>query len=234
MAENERKPRRERLTLIRLYEVLRGLGFEGGYDAVRRHARRWQREEAGRTATAFVPLSFDPGEAYQFDWSHEVIVMAGVTTTVKVAHVRLSHSRMFFVAAYPRETQEMVFDAHARAFAFFGGVCTRGIYDNMSTAVDAVFLGKERRFNRRFLQMCSHYLVEPTACTPAAGWEKGQVENQVGLVRERFFTPRLRFASYEELNAWLLDRCIEHASAHRHPELRERTVAMCSKTRRRR
>ncbi len=73
--------------------------------------------------------------------------------------------------------------------------------------------------------MCSHYLVEPTACTPAAGWEKGQVENQVGLVRERFFTPRLRFASYEELNAWLLDRCIEHAGAHRHPELRERSVA---------
>ena len=225
LAENERKPRREKLTLVRLYEELRRVGYEGGYDAVRRHARRWQRAEVGRTATAFVPLSFDPGEAYQFDWSHEVIVMAGVTTTVKVAHVRLCHSRMFFVAAYPRETQEMVFDAHARAFAFFGGACVRGIYDNMSTAVDAVFVGKERRFNRRFLQMCNHYLVEPTACTPAAGWEKGQVENQVGLVRERFFTPRLRFASYAELNAWLLDRCREHAQAHRHPELRDRTVA---------
>ena len=48
-------------------------------------------------------------------------------------------------------------------------------------------------------------LVEPTACTPAAGWEKGQVENQAGLMRERFFTPRLRFASYEELSDWLLD-----------------------------
>ena len=67
--------------------------------------------------------------------------------------------------------------------------------------------------------------VEPTACTPAAGWEKGQVENQVGVMRERFFTPRLRFASYDELNAWLLDRCMEHASAHRHPELRDRTNA---------
>ena len=44
-------------------------------------------------------------------------------------------------------------------------------------------------------------------------------------MRERFFTPRLRFASYEELNAWLLDRCLDHARAHRHPELRERTVA---------
>src|SRR3546814_18189236 len=103
---------------------------------------------SGRTATAFVPLSFDPGEAYQFDWSHEVIVMAGVTTTVKVAHVRLSHSRMFFVAAYPRETQEMVFDAHARAFAFFGGVCTLGIYDTMSIGGDAGCLGKDRPMGR--------------------------------------------------------------------------------------
>ena len=87
-----------------------------------------------------------------------------------------------------------------------------------------MFIGKDRQFNRRFLRMCGHYLVEPTACTPAAGWEKGQVENQVGVVRERFFTPRLRMASYEELNAWLLDRCVAYAKAHRHPELADRTI----------
>jgi transposase len=125
-------------------------------------------------AKAGVPLSFAPGEAYQFDWSHEIVLINGVTVTVKVAHVRLCHSRMLFVRAYPRETQEMVFDAHNRAFAFFKGTCTRGIYDNMKTAVDAVFIGKDRRFNRRFQRMCGHYLVEPTACTPASGWEKGQ------------------------------------------------------------
>ena len=68
--------------------------------------------------------------------------------------------------------------------------------------------------------MCSHHLVEPVACTPASGWEKGQVENQVGLVRERFFTPRLRVKSYDELNAWLMDKCIAWAKAHPHPEQR--------------
>ena len=76
-----------------------------------------------------MPLLFAPGEAYQFDWSHEVVLMSGVTVTVKVAHVRLCHSCMMFARAYPRETQEMVFDAHERAFAFFKGACTRGIYD---------------------------------------------------------------------------------------------------------
>jgi hypothetical protein len=44
------------------------------------------------------------------------------------------------------------------------------------------------------------------------------------VVRERFFTPRLRVASYEELNAWLLDRCIAYAKAHKHPELTDRTI----------
>ena len=224
LLSNAGKSSRERLTLMRVFEALRGLGYEGGYDAVRRYARTWQRERSALTSDAYVPLSFAPGEAYQFDWSHEVVLINGVTVKIKVAHVRLCHSRMLFVRAYPRESQEMVFDAHDRAFAFFKGTCRRGIYDNMKTAVETIFVGRERAYNRRFLQMCSHYLVDPVACTPASGWEKGQVENQVGVVRERFFTPRIRVKSYEELNALLLDQAIAYAKAHTHPEFKDRTV----------
>jgi transposase len=224
LAGNPAKPVREQLTLIRIFEELRGRGYDGGYDAVLRYARRWAKHHGQATAAAYVPLSFAPGEAYQFDWSHEVVLLSGVTVIVKAAHVRLCHSRMLFVRAYPRETQEMVFDAHDRAFALFKGACGRGIYDNMKTAVEKIFVGKQRLYNRRFLQMCSHYLVDPIACTPASGWEKGQVENQVGLVRQRFFTPRLRFKNLDELNAWLLDKCIAYAKVHPHPELTEQTI----------
>ncbi|MEA2958822.1 MAG: hypothetical protein QOJ58_4362, partial [Alphaproteobacteria bacterium] len=97
LAANEAKPSRERLTLIRIFETLRGRGYEGGYDAVRRYARGWQRDRASTSVGAYVPLSFAPGEAYQFDWSHEIVLINGTTTTVKVAHVRLCHSRMLFV-----------------------------------------------------------------------------------------------------------------------------------------
>jgi transposase len=224
LAANDAKSKRERLTLRRIYEDLVDRGYGGGYDAVRRYAKAWRRRRSSSVAQAYVPLVFAPGEAYQFDWSHEYVVLAGVTTKVKVAHVRLCHSRMFFVGGYPRESQEMVFDAHDRAFRFFDGTCRRGIYDNMKTAVDAVFIGKDRAFNRRFLQMCGHYLVEPTACTPGAGWEKGQVENQVGTVRGRFFTPRLRFATYEEMNDWLLDQCVASARRCRHPVFKDKTI----------
>ena len=78
-------------------------------------------------------------------------------------------------------------------------------------------------YNRRFQQMCGHHLVDPVACTPASGWEKGQVENQVGVVRRRFFVPRPKFKSYAELNAWLADRCVAWAKANPHQELRDRT-----------
>lgn len=167
LEENARKPKRDRFTRIRLFEELRVLGYAGGYHAVRRYAAAWAKSEREASAAAYVPLTFAPGEAYQFDRSHQIVLIDGETMTVKVAHVRLCHSRMLFVRAYPRETQEMVFDAHDRAFAFFGGACARGIYDNMKTAAETIFVGRERAYNRRFQQICGHYLVDP----PSIGLE---------------------------------------------------------------
>jgi transposase len=228
LAENEARSRRDRLRMTRIHDLLLREGFEGSYDAVRRYATRWaeaRRKDPGVGVAAFIPLLFRQGEAYQFDWSHEDVEIAGKPMRVKVAHVRLCASRAVSVRAYPRETQEMVFDAHARGFGFFGGVPLRGIYDNMKTAVTTVFVGKERVFNRRFLVMADHYMVEPTACSPAAGWEKGQVEHQVQTIRGRFFKPRLRFASLEELNGWLEAECLRWAAMQAHPEHKEMTVA---------
>ncbi len=87
--------------------------------------------------------------------------MGGVTSKVKVAHFRLGHSRMPFLVAYPREKQEMVFDTHDRAFAFFGGACARG-YDNISTAVDTILKGKDRMIHDVFLE-------EQNALVPCKG-----------------------------------------------------------------
>jgi hypothetical protein len=72
----------------------------------------WRMRQSSLASEVFIPLVFDPGEAFQFDWSYEWVEMAGMPVKVKVAHLRLCHSRHFLVVAYPRETQEMVFDAH--------------------------------------------------------------------------------------------------------------------------
>jgi transposase len=217
LEQDSQRPKAQRRTARRLYEDLQREGYAGAYDSVQRYVKDWKSQASTAACDAYVPLSFPPGETAQFDWSHEQVELGGVVQTIKLAHFRLTHSRQLFLAAYPRETQEMVFDAHNRAFAFFGGVPERMVYDNPKTIVQAILTGMERQFNRRFLALANHYLFEPVACTPASGWEKGQVENQVGNVREWLFTPRPSFADFSALNAWLEDRCRELAK-RLHPE----------------
>src|SRR5690606_30642610 len=133
--------------------------------------------------------------------------IAGTRTKLQVAHFKLSHSRAFYLRAYPLQTHEMLFDAHNHAFEVLGGVPRRGIYDNMRTAVDRVHKGKKRDVNARFGAMVSHFLFEPEFCNPAAGWEKGQIEKNVRDARHRLWQSALAFPSLTELNAWLLQRC---------------------------
>jgi transposase len=89
LAENEARPQRDRLRLTRIWDLLLWEGYEGSYDAVRRYATRWaveRRKGLGDGAPAFVPLAFRPGEAFQFDWSHKDVEIAGTPLKVKVAH----------------------------------------------------------------------------------------------------------------------------------------------------
>jgi transposase len=223
LAQDAERPRKEQRTAQRLHDGLVQEGFTGSYPTVQRFVKAWHEERRHGVVGVFIPQSFGPGEAYQFDWSYEMVDLGGRPTPVKVAHLRLCHSRVFLAVAYLREAQEMVFDAHWRAFSLWGGSCRRGIYDNLKTAVELIFTGKARQYNRRFLQMASHYLIEPVACTPGAGWEKGQIENQVGHVRENIFTPRLRCTDLAELNELLARRCVQMAQTTMHPEQSERT-----------
>jgi transposase len=221
---DKKESKKRRRTAKKLFNEICADGYEGSYGAVNNFVQSWKRENHIKDSDAYVPLSFLPGESFQFDWSHEEILLKGKLTTIKAAQIRLCHSRYFLVAAYPNEQLEMVMDAHAKAFKFFNGICRKGIYDNMKTVVHKILIGKNRDINNRFLEMASHYLFEPVACTPAAGWEKGQVENQVHTSRCNFFTPLVKTDSLEELNQKLEQACIDWAKKSKHPELKDCTV----------
>jgi transposase len=168
------KGRKGRRTVRRIHADLVALGYDGSYAQVAAFVRRWQarRETAQRTTGrgVFVPLAFQPGEAFQFDWSEDWATVGGKRLKLQAAHTKLSHSRAFVIRAYKLQTHEMLFDALAEAFRVLGGVPRRGIFDNMRTAVDRVGTGKVRQVNARFQAMASHYLFEPTFCSPASGW----------------------------------------------------------------
>lgn len=139
LEEDRKLPKKQRCNARKLYERLQEKGYEGAYDSVQRFAKSWHLNKGKTAGQAYVPLYFSPGEAYQFDWSEEVAEIGGIVQTVKAAQFRLCFSRRFIVITYPRETQEMMFDAHDKAFVFFDGLPLHGIYDNLKTAVDTVY-----------------------------------------------------------------------------------------------
>ncbi len=217
------RSRRERRTVKALYGQIRALGYNGSYARVSAWVRRWRANESRVARSAgFVPLAFAMGEAFQFDWSTEYAFVGGLRRQLQLSHTKLAASRAFWLVAYPTQSQEMLFDAHERAFTAFAGVPRRGIYDNRKTAVDAVGVGKLRTVNGRFLSMCSHYLFEPEFCTPASGWEKGIVEKNVQDRRRSIWreAAERRWPDLASLNAWLAKRCQQSWGELSHPEWR--------------
>jgi len=223
------RSRKRRRNLKQLHGDLVELGFRGSYDRVAAFARDWrqrEREAANLAARGtFVPLIFAPGEAFQFDWSEDWVKVGPRVVKLQVAHFKLSHSRAFFLRAYPLQTHEMLFDAHNHCFRVLGGIPERGIYDNMKTAVDKVGRGKQRDVNKRFRAMVSHFTFEASFCNPAAGWEKGQIEKNVQDARHRLFQDAPAFVDLAALNDWLERRCQELWHQIQHPEQRHRTIA---------
>ena len=222
------RPKKERRTALALFAEIQAMGYTGGYSRVTDYIRAWRQGEGqGVAAKAFVPLSFELGEAFQFDWSEEGLAVGGIYYRLQVSHMKLCASRAFWLIAYPSQGHEMLFDAHTRSFAALGGIARRGIYDNMKTAVDKVKKGKGRIVNARFEAMCAHYLVDADFCNVASGWEKGVVEKNVQDSRRRIWidASKQRFGSFAELNVWLGDRCRTLWTEIRHPDHDQFSVA---------
>ena len=215
-----------RRTAKALFAQIKADGYQGGYSRVTDFIRAW-RGASGKAPHAFVPLSFELGEAFQFDWSEEGLVVGGIYYRMQVSHMKLCASRAFWLVAYPSQGHEMLFDAHTRSFLGLGGVARRGIYDNMKTAVDKVKKGKGRVVNARFATMCAHYLFDADFCNVASGWEKGVVEKNVQDSRRRIWleAQRHQWSSFEQLNVWLGERCRALWGELRHPEYKHLSVA---------
>ena len=222
------RSKRERRTIDAHFQAIRAMGYSGGKTQVYTFCRQYKQEQSqAPIGVGFVPLHFELGEAFQFDWSTEYLAIGGLRRRLEVAHVKLAASRAYVLLAYYAQAHEMLFDAHARAFAAFGGVPRRGIYDNMKTAVDKVGKGKARSVNARFEAMTGHYLFEADFCNVASGWEKGQVEKNVQDRRRHIWreASEMRWHSLAELNAWLLKACVESWQELPHPEWATLTVA---------
>lgn len=202
---NRELPPKQRYTAHKLYEIIRGEGYTGAESTVRYQVA--QLRKATRQQAVYLPLEYDPGVDAQMDWGTAEVELGGQRVTVKQFTLRWCYSRKLFVAAYPSEKQECFLDGHVRAFHYFGGLPQRITYDNLKPAVLRILEGRNREEQARFLAFRNHYVFDSRYCTPAAGHEKGGVENDVGYARRNFLAGCPSFANFDALNAYLLEQC---------------------------
>lgn len=160
LEQDGQRPKGQRRSAQRLFEDLQREGYADACGSIQRFVKEWKAQRPGANHDAFVSLVFATGDARQFDWSREHAILGAVAQVVKAARFRLAHSRQPHLRAYPRESQQRVFDACNRAFTFFNGVPMRMTYDNPKTTVKAIPGGKQRQFNRCFLALASQCLFE--------------------------------------------------------------------------
>ena len=90
---------KQKMSLTTIFQELQRKGYEGSYDTLRRYAREWKEDHVTGVKNAFVPLTFRPGEAFEFDWSEEQVIMKGMPRKAYVAHIKLCYSRMCYIVA---------------------------------------------------------------------------------------------------------------------------------------
>jgi len=203
LEEDKIRPAKQRHTAKRILDRLRDEhGFTGGYTIVKDYVRT----ATLRGREMFVPLRHPAGEA-QVDFGEALVVIAGVERKAHYLVMDLPHSDDCFVVAFPAETTEAFLEGHVRAFAYFGGVPTRILYDNTKIAVAKILGGIERQRTRAFSELQSHYLFADKFGRPAKGNDKGKVEGLVGYARRNFMVPIPRYPSWETFNAHLEQQC---------------------------
>ena len=201
--DDKQRPPKQRHTSKRIFERLKEEhGFTGGYTIVKDYVRT----ATLRGQEMFVPLVHPAGEA-QVDFGEALVVIAGVQQKAHYLVMDLPQSDDCFVAAFPAETTEAFLEGHVRAFAYFGGVPTRILYDNTKIAVAKILGGEERQRTRSFSELQSYYLFADKFGRPAKGNDKGKVEGLVGYARRNFMVPIPRVSSWQELNAHLEQQC---------------------------
>jgi transposase len=204
LQDDKQAPRKQRHTAKRIYQRLCDEGYRGGYTVVKEAVRDLRLK--GREV--FVPLVHRPGEA-QVDFGEAVVKLAGQLRKVAFLVMALPHSDAFFLRAYDRECTETFWDAHVRAFDFFGGVPRRITYDNSRVMVAKIIGPRQRELTKGFLQLESHYLFDHHFCRVERPNEKGIVEGTVKFARLNFLVPVPQVRDLDELNARLLGRCRE-------------------------
>ena len=215
LESNLGRPKKQRLTAKRIWELLIQDGHKIGYTSVKDEIVRWKRTNGPREV--FILQEPRVGQRAEFDWGEVTLNIAEVWQKFYLAVFVLPFSLYRFARLYHRSARLEVIQAHIEFFREIGSVPDAIFYDRMAAAYDS----RKQQFNDKFLEFSMHFGFQPCVCNPASPNEKGTDEESVGYVRRATFGEMSSFASINEATEWLKMRLVE---INGHPVYRRSNV----------
>lgn len=213
---------KQRHTAKRIYDrLVAEKGFTGGESTIRKAVNDLRKEHSVHPQ-ADIPLGYDTGDAIQIDWGECTVYLNGIKQKLYSFCGRLCYSCDIFVQLFYTQNLESFLEAQQRMFDYFGGVPNRLISDNAKVAVREGF-GKHAIATDGYAAFAAHYAFQTDFCNIASGNEKGLVENLVGYSRRNFMVPVPKAKSLEELNAKLIEDCLNYRKTHK---VQSRTISV--------
>jgi transposase len=211
LEDDKKRPKKQRHTAVRVFNRLKAEhDFQGAETTVRRYVREAKLRLGVGAPQVFIPSDPQAGVEGEMDWGRCIAILGGVETRLKLFCMRSKFSGKHFVRCYPCERQQALFDGHIHGFSFFGGVFPVLIYDNLTTAVQKIFRGKDRVLQASYDKLRGYYNFVPRFCNRGQGHEKGGVEGLVGYARRNYMVPVPEADSLEDLNRMLLESCLSY------------------------
>lgn len=205
---------KHRLTAPRMHRQL----IEEGLQVGERSVRKFLAERRRKAAEVYIPLVHRPGDEAQVDFFEVRVDEGGQRRKVWKFLMRSMYSGRDFVHLYDHCDKVSFLDGHVRAFAFFGAVMRRLIFDNLSAAVKRIVGFKDRELTDRFQALVSHYLFEPCFARPGEGHDKGGVEGRGKSIRLQHLTPIVSGPDLETIIATVLGDVERHWQQRRHAD----------------
>jgi transposase len=205
---------KQRLTSVRLHQLLAAEGHRIGERTVREMVAEWKRQRQ----EVFVPLVYRPGDLAEVDFFEVLADVDGERRKAWMFVMRLMYSGRDFAWLYPRQDQVAFLDGHVRAFKHFGAVPHRLAYDNLKPAVSRILVGSERELSLGFLALQTHYLFESSFARPRTGHDKGGVEARGKGIRWQHLVPIPSGADLRAISTMLLARLDAQAQSKRDAE----------------
>lgn len=197
--------KKQQLTNVQIHEMIVSAGHDIGMTTITEKVR----EKRKKHRECYIRQHYEYGQRLEYDFGEIKLDIKGQKEKFHIAVLSSPKSNFRWAYLYKNQKKDVFLDSQVKFFDMVGGVYDEVVYDNMRNVVKK-FIGKhEKELNEDLIKLSMYYNFDINVTNCFKGNEKGHVEGSVKYIRNKVYSMRYKFDSYEAARDYLQERLIE-------------------------